>query len=1442
MMLPKKVFISHTTADDAFVAELRKALELQKVPTWVDSREMRGSDYMWPNVVEALQGCSATIVVLSGTAINSAWVMRELDEALNVQRANGRDNYRVIPLMLPGIGEVLVERLFGNDVMGIKIDTAQPGALQEALPAILAALGVEAPNDFEKSQIIDETPIAELILELSSPHEKTTNGTTRSAAKAKLVLEPSGDIREMVSPVFDFESPIGIIEAEDIRWYLEQYLIWPSELFQKRARAIEANLPQWGRAIYDALFTHIERQKILLQWQASSATKMELRFSIRLVDIFDPQTHAAEAHAAGQLLSIPWELLHDDKGYLFQSAKPVRVRRGLATNNYFAVRNPSSPLRILLVSPRPEGPNGEHWLDPRASALPLVEAIEGLGQLVSLTVLPNGNFPAFIEELNRASDANEHYDVVHFDGHGVYDPKMGLGALCFEAPTDSHKLQHRAMELKYASELGAEIQKHNIPLVFLEACETSKTEANPGASVAASLLQVGVASVVSMSHSVYVVTATKFVQAFYKALSDGCRIGAAMLAGQRALYQDRHRFVVSGIGKIDLQDWFVPILFQHSKDPILFKKIYSEKSKDNNQHTQQLQLGYLPVAPPHQFLGRDRELLFLERVLQQQQYAVVKGAGGMGKTTLANELARWLVRTKRFERAAFISLETHSYTHAILRQLGGQLTPGLSAVALISDAEALKEIAQAIKNFRTIIVFDNMESELPPLGELKNSEMRAVLQIFQNLLKVSRETRLIFTSREALPEPFEQHTLSLGALDKTQALALVSNVLRKQRIELPDSEKGNTHAAIQQLVETVGGHPRALVLLAPFLRDGIAKTEADITAIMQKIALVYPGKRDQSLLASVELSLQRLTEKEWSMLWPLSTFHGGFHYTVLAKVLEIEENAAFLLALTFMQTGLVENIDHGYFRIDPALKAYLDMDLDETERAAFQILWLDGIEFLVEYIYQQQFQDAQLSVQLFQYELPNLLAALKAMVNERGPEQIIKYTTKLEELLRSLGMRDLVQRVGQIREMAAHQIKEFNHAAFEAARVAIEQQLSEGKLQQAYQAAIALKVRISAAEENAYPENGYDRAMAYFLLGRILKNVGHYEMALAEIEMVRQAFEVLTEAGGKEADRVAAKCYTEAADCYLSLEKYEEAIQYYELSISYAEKSQDYRSVAVANGQLGSVYYEQRKYGAALEKYEAAKIIFAQLNEPKMVATALHQMGMVYGKNGNFEQADRHYREALKIMAPLGNPAAEASTLGELGKLYCVWKKYEDAMVFYQQAVDIFVLVGDLRFEGIVRNNFGDLFMKMGRLEEARANLLRAIECFQTFGLQARPWKTYNIINNLETTAGNPVAAAEARQIAIDLFREWRRGGAENHSRVAQLCAAVLDAIRAKNIVELQAYLEQEIAKDPEYMFDIHLLAILKGSRDTSILADEGLNYQQVVELEILFELIVDNG
>jgi hypothetical protein len=278
------------------------------------------------------------------------------------------------------------------------------------------------------------------------------------------------------------------------------------------------------------------------------------------------------------------------------------------------------------------------------------------------------------------------YHVVHFDGHGTYDRCVGLGGLCFEHPSDIDKLANRRHVTVFTNDLGPLLRDYRIPLIFLEACKTAHAE-QASESVASELLKVGMASVVAMSHSVLVETARRFVESFYQALANGKRVGDAMLDGQRQLKDDTFRRHIFGAGELRLEDWFVPVLFQEKGDPQLSKSTPARQTREDFQTALAARLHGLPAVPDSGFIGRSRELLALQRLLQHKRYAVVRGQGGEGKTALAAEFARWLVRSQQKRRAAFVSIETHNHMAAVLDALGRQLVGKEYSVAAFDDLE-----------------------------------------------------------------------------------------------------------------------------------------------------------------------------------------------------------------------------------------------------------------------------------------------------------------------------------------------------------------------------------------------------------------------------------------------------------------------------------------------------------------------------------------------------------------------------------------------------------------------------------------------------------------------------------------------------------------------------------------------------------------------------------
>jgi tetratricopeptide (TPR) repeat protein len=1039
--------------------------------------------------------------------------------------------------------------------------------------------------------------------------------------------------------------------------------------------------------------------------------------------------------------------------------------------------------------------------------------------------------------------------VVHFDGHGVYDRRLGLGGLCFEDPKDESKLEKRTMEFVDAAKLAGVFRQYRIPLVFLEACQSAKTEEDPTASVAAKLLEEGVTSVVAMSHSVLVETARRFVQAFYAELAGGARVGQAMLAGQRALFGDTSRGKIMGAGELRLQDWFVPVLYQEKQDPQLITKVAPQQVRQLEAQQRKLNLGALPDPPPYQFQGRSRELLALERLLHRQPWAVVRGTGGAGETTLAAELARWLTRTARFTRATFVSLEHHRDARAVLDTLGHQLLPNGDkySVAQFRDLkEALQPVERALADHPTIILLDNCESVLSEReGTAGCPQPAEIFSLCQRLLDADPRTRLVFTSRESLPAPFDQRgrDRELGALARTDAIELVSRVMAQEGLVPAPADPGSTPKEIEDLVEAVNRHARALVLLAPEVaRRGVAATTANLRELMAELERKHPGDRENSLYASVELSLRRLPTASRERIKVLGVCHGSVHLPILAMLTGLEPDAARQLAIELIDVGLGEDMGYGHLRLDPGLPPYLLGEMAVAEVDATRLRWTEAMAQLTGFLYEQRSKDAQLAAQLTLLELPNLLAMLEWLQDQWLPERVVNLAHSVETLVANLGQPQALALATRVREQAAQRLGDWSHARNVTESADIDRLLERGELQTAHAAARQLLQRCLTAGETAYPRAAYDIASAHMKLGRVLKRGGAAEDALKALAEAQRRFQQLTDAGNASAEGMASGAITETGDCLRALGRLDKAAAAYEEAIERDKAKGRVRDVAVGKFQLGTVRMLQKRYREALDAYVEARDTFEALGEPGMVATAWHQIGMVHEQAGQFEPAEQAYRQSLAIRVRENDLAGQASSLGQLGNLYDAMGRLEEAATFYRQCGEVYVRLQDLASEGKSRSNLADTLIKLNRHDEARQELQRAIECIKPFGHASEPWKTWSTLENLERATGHAEAAHAARQQAIQSYLAYRRAGGVSQSNRAQLFALVVQAIQQNDLREARQLLSQ-LASRPDAPAFVKTLvaklqALLAGDRNPALAADPELDNRDAAELQLLLEAL----
>jgi len=266
-----KLFISHSSEDDTFVRELRATLADHGQDGWIDSRELRGGDPLWTEIQKAIEAASAYAIVVSPDSLQSKWVGMELVHALEVRKQRGKDKFPVIPLSLNGTKLGMLEQFFGEELLYIPV-SSDAGGIEAAINALLVAMGKRLPADVPVAVQPKAEPLEELVLELTDLKFHEQDGVRRASARVRLVYEPAAPGQPEVASVQSWRliAPIGPIEAEELRWYLEKYAIWPSHYFRDRARKVEENLVKWGQLLYEAAMPVVHTANVMNAWSRIS--------------------------------------------------------------------------------------------------------------------------------------------------------------------------------------------------------------------------------------------------------------------------------------------------------------------------------------------------------------------------------------------------------------------------------------------------------------------------------------------------------------------------------------------------------------------------------------------------------------------------------------------------------------------------------------------------------------------------------------------------------------------------------------------------------------------------------------------------------------------------------------------------------------------------------------------------------------------------------------------------------------------------------------------------------------------------------------------------------------------------------------------------------------------------------------------------------------------
>ncbi len=1103
-----------------------------------------------------------------------------------------------------------------------------------------------------------------------------------------------GQTNPRSAPAVTFTHPFDQQALIDLRWYLEEYLRFPYGLADDNAAKIEQKLQDWGEQLFELVFRSSEKGRQFFQ-----AATYEGLDQCELVITSDHP----------EVLTLPWELLYSPDDRQFLAPSLAGMSRSL---NEYAVRAEmgdlaQDKLNILLVIARPYG---EKDIGLKTIARPLFESIAQIKKKVNIKVLRPPSFEQFERELN----ANRgFYHIVHFDGHGDFDadsvgfqhqlggsppltppyqggeqegnsaPPLprgaggvsGQGVLVFEANDGSP-------QIITAAQIAQNLANCRVPIFVLNACKSAQEGGEEFSSVATRLVSLGAKGVVAMAYSVYAEAAKHFMgRRLYGELAAGATLDKAVAAGRREVLNQRMR--PSPKGDKPLQDWLVPVLYQQESYAPFIPSTTDDLDIDDFLEPTISNLVGLPQEGRYGFVGRDYDILRIERAFRQNNIVLLQGMGGVGKTELVCGLARWLDETQgRTGKMFFTSFEQGATLSNVVNQVGRAVWG--EKFSQYGEEQQQQIVLNYLKSQPSLLIWDNFEpvAGFPAGNEpLLNASERESLQRFLKDLRGGKSWVLITSRREESWLDCGYRLLELQGLWQQDVEELAGKIL-----ETVGVEKRNLPSEYLELLKLLGGHPLSLRVVLPHLKR---QSPLQLIEALRLGLDTFQGAeeegRDKSLTVSLDYSFSRLSERARRHLPFLGLFservsadflhafsedsYGQAYQAIFGENLQ---KADWLRLLNeAVEAGILEHLGETLYKIHPALPWYLRQQLSQRH-AAQEVSELEKkllifYAYFADKYYRELISNAELAMFVLRVEEPNLLQNLRLAEQQQSWEYA-------QAILQALG--DVYDRIGRhaefraLRKRALDQIgillleaKVKGQGAFNfwmyLRGVDANEALTVADLEGArliYQEILDELISLNDPSVND------NIAVAYHLLGVVAQQQRHFEEAKAFHQKALQIYKD-------------AKDWSKAATSYHQLGRvaeeqrhWDEAIAFYHNALKIFEHARDWYSSAKVYHQLGNVAYLQQYWDEAKVFYYKSLKIKENAEDWYSAANDYYQLGLVAQKKQHWDEAKVFYNKALKIKEDANDTYNASFLYYGLGEIAKEQEDFYSAVAYFQKA------------------------------------------------------------------------------------------------------------------------------------------------------------------------------
>ncbi len=172
------IFVSYSSSDESSALEIVRLLEAKGYLCWLASRDIPVSANFAEKIIEAIDECSAIVVIISEQAMQSPHVIRELERAVSKRKS-------IVPVVLDDVHLTSPFEYLLSVSQFIRLPSNR---LEESIGSVIAGLGAE-PEPREPIRSSASPPPADLQELL--PDEWGNNLWIRIQTKVKQILTRS---------------------------------------------------------------------------------------------------------------------------------------------------------------------------------------------------------------------------------------------------------------------------------------------------------------------------------------------------------------------------------------------------------------------------------------------------------------------------------------------------------------------------------------------------------------------------------------------------------------------------------------------------------------------------------------------------------------------------------------------------------------------------------------------------------------------------------------------------------------------------------------------------------------------------------------------------------------------------------------------------------------------------------------------------------------------------------------------------------------------------------------------------------------------------------------------------------------------------------------------------------------------------------------------------